>query len=48
MKISIIQKILFVLLDFGLLFVNKNVAFVFLIIFFSIIAFSEYKERKAK
>jgi len=48
MKLSIIQKLLFVLIGFGLLFINKNIAFVYLIIFFAIISFLEYGKRKAK
>lgn len=48
MKLSIFQKILFLLVGFGLLFVNKNVAFVYLIIFCSILAFLEYGQGKAK
>ena len=47
-KLSFFQKFLFALLGFGLLFVNKNVAFVYLIVLFSIIAFLEYGQRKAK
>jgi len=32
---------------FGLLFVNKNVAFVYLIVLFAIVAFLQYGQRKA-
>ena len=47
-KISIFQKLLFVLFGFGLLFINIKVAFIYLIVFFAIIAFLEYGQRKAK
>jgi len=48
MKLSIFQKLLFVLFGFGLLFINTKVAFIYLIVFFAIIAFLEYGQRKAK
>ena len=48
MKLSFFQKLLFALVGFGLLWVNKNVALVYLIVFFSIVAFWEYNERKTK
>jgi len=46
MKLSFFQKLLFSLLGFGLLWVNKNVALVYLSIFFSIVAFLEYRQAK--
>ena len=48
MKLSFFKKLLFVLPGFGLLFVNKNIAFVYLIVLFALFAFLEYGPRKAK
>ena len=47
MKVSLLQKLLFALPGFGLLFVNKNAAFGYLIVLFAILAFLEYGQRKA-
>ena len=48
MKLSFLQKLLFALPGFGLLFVDKNIAFVYLIVLFSILTFLEYGPWKAK
>ncbi len=48
MKLSILQKLLFVLIGFGLLFVHTTAAFVYLVVFFSIIAVSEYRLKVQK
>ena len=48
MKFSLLQKLLLTLPGFGLLFVNKNIAFVYLIVLFAIMAFLEFRRKEAK
>jgi ABC-type transport system involved in cytochrome bd biosynthesis fused ATPase/permease subunit len=48
MRLTFLQKLPFVLISFGLLFVHVKSAFIFLIIYNAIFLFLEYRAKKAE
>lgn len=48
MKLSFLQKLPFLLISFGLLFINVKASFIFLTGFFAVLAILEWRLKKAK